>query len=95
MIEMSTPTLPDMAAPSPRVRVKCCRRMMGTYAFPLSISAICDAVIVCPKEHYTWLPRQDLLSVKEISYCRCFPFRWGGSSNHRWRTADPPRFAGR
>ncbi len=36
----------------------------------LRLSAIdqcnCDAVIVCPKS-ITWLPRQDLLSVKEIS----------------------------
>ncbi len=41
--------------------------MMGTYiTFPLSISAIYDAVCM-PEEHYTWLPQQDLLSVKEIS----------------------------
>ncbi|MET2823142.1 radical SAM protein, partial [Mycobacterium tuberculosis] len=65
---MSTPTLPDMVAPSPRVRVKDrCRRMMGD----LRLSVIDQCNLRCrycmPEERYTWLPRQDLLSVKEIS----------------------------
>nr|WP_265323844.1 radical SAM protein [Mycobacterium tuberculosis] len=65
---MSTPTPPDMVAPSPRVRVKDrCRRMMGD----LRLSVIDQCNLRCrycmPEEHYTWLPRQDLLSVKEIS----------------------------
>ncbi|OSC68175.1 hypothetical protein BVW01_03435 [Mycobacterium tuberculosis] len=57
--KMSTPTLPDMVAPSPRVRVKDrCRRMMGD----LRLSVIDQCNLRCrycmPEEHYTWLPRQ-------------------------------------